>query len=129
MLMIVRQMNPTLFTHFTEILKTEIDALQRRFGVRVHEWREAIDDYDETAALVAALDLVISVQTAVVHLAGALGKRAWVLVPVVAEWRYLESGETMPWYPSVRLFRQRQAGQWQPALAQVAEELARLARS
>lgn len=107
----------------------EIEAVRRSAGVTVHEWRDAIDDYDETAALVSALDLVISVQTAVVHLAGALGTRAWVLVPAVAEWRYLESGETMPWYPSVRLFRQRQAGQWQPVVAEVAAELARQVRN
>ena len=104
----------------------EIEALLRSAGVRVHHWQEAIDDYDETAALVTALDLVISVQTAVVHLAGALGKPAWVLVPAVAEWRYLQSGDSMPWYPSLRLFRQQQAGQWQPVIAEVAVELARL---
>jgi hypothetical protein len=72
-------------------------------------WSAAIDHYDETAALVTALDLVISVQTAVVHLAGALGKPAWVLVPAVPEWRYLKSGDSMPWYSSLRLFRQWQA--------------------
>ena len=106
--------------------RAEIEALLQSAGVRVHHWQEAIDDYDETAALVGALDLVISVQTAVVHLAGALGKPAWVLVPSVPEWRYLQSGDAMPWYPSVRLFRQQQAGQWQPVIAEVAVELARL---
>ena len=103
----------------------EIKALLQSAGVRVHNWQEAIDDYDETAALVTSLDLVISVQTAVVHLAGALGKPAWVLVPAVAEWRYLQSGDTMPWYSSVRLFRQREAGQWQPVVTEIAAELAR----
>jgi Flp pilus assembly protein TadD len=107
--------------------RAEIEALLQSAGVRVHHWQEAIDDYDETAALVGALDRVISVQTAVVHLAGALGKPAWVMVPAVPEWRYLQSGDAMPWYPSVRLFRQQRADQWQPVIAEVAAELAQLA--
>ncbi|HEV2008360.1 MAG TPA: tetratricopeptide repeat-containing glycosyltransferase family protein [Burkholderiales bacterium] len=107
----------------------EIEALLQASGVRVHHWQEAIDDYDETAALVSALDLVISVQTAVVHLAGALGKPVWVMVPAVAEWRYLQSGETMPWYPSVRLFRQSRADDWGPVIDSVAAELGQLAPS
>jgi tetratricopeptide (TPR) repeat protein len=105
--------------------RAEIEALLQSAGMRVHHWQEAIDDYDETAALVGALDLVISVQTAVVHLAGALGKPAWVLVSSVPEWRFLKSGDAMPWYSSVRLFRQQQAGQWQPVVTEIAAELAR----
>jgi ADP-heptose:LPS heptosyltransferase len=80
--------------------------------VHVHHWPEAIADYDKTAALVSALDLVISVTTSVVHLAGALGQRVWVLAPAYPEWRYLLYGNTMPWYPSARLFRQPQPGDW-----------------
>jgi Flp pilus assembly protein TadD len=99
---------------------------QQRFGI--HEWREAIESYAETAALVAALDLVISVQTALVHLTGALGKPAWVMLRGISEWRYLEHGETMPWYPSVRLMRQQQPGDWQPVIAQIARDLAQWTR-
>lgn len=79
-------------------------------GLPIHHWRHATqsDDYDDTAALVAELDLVVSVTTSVVHLAGALGKDCWVLVPEVAQWRY--NGPDMPWYRSVRLFRQQ--GDW-----------------
>ena len=58
-----------------------------------------------------------------VHLAGALGKPVWVLVPALPEWRYLVEGEGMPWYPSVRLMRRSGAGGWQPAIEQVAREL------
>ena len=94
-------------------------------GVPVAWWRDAIDDYDQTAALVMALDLVISVCTAVVHLCGALGKPVWVLVPAVAEWRYLAQGEGMPWYPSARIFRQSPSESW----ASVLERVARAARS
>jgi len=59
----------------------------------------------------------------VVHLSGALGRPCWVLVPAVAEWRYLSEGERMPWYPSVRLFRQTQLGDWGPVITRVAAEL------
>ncbi len=100
----------------------EIDALRVAHGRQVHHWREAAD-YDETAALVVALDLVVSVCTAVVHLAGALGKPVWVMAPSSPEWRYLQHGEHMPWYPTARVFRQQQAGDWLPVVASVAAEL------
>jgi len=101
----------------------EIGALASGHGIDVHTWPEAIDNYDETAALITALDLVISVQTSMVHLAGALGKPVWAMLPAVSEWRYLEAGETMPWYRSVRLLRQQQSGDWQSVVARVAREL------
>lgn len=85
----------------------------RSMGVEVVHWDDALSDYDETAALVCALDLTVSVCTAVIHLCGALGRPALVLVPKVAEWRYLHSGEKMPWYPSVTLIRQEVTGEWQ----------------
>jgi Flp pilus assembly protein TadD len=105
----------------------EIEALRQTVGVDVHHWQDAIDDYDETAALVAALDLVISVQTAIVHLAGALGKTTWALITAVPEWRYGLEGPSMPWYPAVTLIRQTDPDQWDGVLAAVREGL--LARS
>lgn len=102
----------------------EAAAMRAAGDMRLACWGEAIDNYDETAALVAALDLVISVQTAVVHLAGALGKEAWALIPAVPEWRYGASGTSMPWYPSVRLVRQAQAGDWGSVLDRVTTDLA-----
>ena len=62
-------------------------------------WQDAIEDYDETAALVCALDLAISVCTPFIHLAGSPGKPAWILVSAVVEWRHLDRGEKLPWYP------------------------------
>lgn len=102
----------------------EIESACQKSRLKLHHWPEAIEDYDETAALVSALDLVISVQTAVVHLAGALGKAVWVLVSARPEWRYGSSGDTMPWYPSARLFRQGGDRRWQPVVEKVATELA-----
>jgi tetratricopeptide (TPR) repeat protein len=95
-------------------------------GRLIEYFPEAIADYDETAALVAALDLVISVCTAVIHLGGALGTPVWVMAPQVPEWRYGIRGESMPWYPGNRVLRQSAPGDWNGVIAQVAAELARL---
>jgi hypothetical protein len=95
-------------------------------GIQLHHWQQAVDDLDETAALISALDLVISVTTTVVHLAGALGRPVWILTPANPEWRYLAHGETMPWYPSARLIRQRSPGEWQSVFADVLSKLASL---
>ncbi len=109
--------------------KLEVAALDREHGVTLHHWPQAIDDYDETAALVSALDLVISVQTAIVHLSGALGMPTWVMIAAAPEWRYLDRGETMPWYPSVRVWRQQTLGHWQGVIDHVTAELRRIAKS
>jgi hypothetical protein len=89
----------------------------------IHHWQEAIDDYDETAALVCALDKVLTVCTAIVHLTGSLGRPALVMVPFGSDWRYGASGERMHWYPSVRLVRQRRMGDWRDVLEEVAASL------
>jgi Tfp pilus assembly protein PilF len=107
----------------------EINRVTAEGAVQLQRYPAALDDYDETAALAGALDLVISVQTTVIHLAGALGKPAWVLAPAVAEWRYGNTGETMPWYPAVRVFRQSLADEWAAVIDRAAAELAALASS
>lgn len=103
----------------------ELSRLDNQHGVKVHHWREAIEDYDENAALVSALDLVISVCTAVIHLGGALGRPVWVMVPSAPEWRYQNAGEEMPWYPSVRLFRQLAPGNWGGVIDRIKNQLSR----
>lgn len=101
----------------------EILALQRDYGIIVHHWKHAVqtEDYDDTAALVAELDLVISVTTGVIHLSGALGQRCWVMAPKAPRWFYGISGTTMPWYSSVTLYRQKY--KWVELIAQVATDL------
>jgi len=84
-----------------------------------------LDDFEDLAGLVANLDVVVSVQTALVHLTGALGQTCLTLVPHDPEWRYGAHGETMPWYASVRLFRQQAPGAWAPAIERVVEALRR----
>jgi hypothetical protein len=80
-------------------------------------------DFAETAAVIANLDLVISVDTAVAHLAGALARPVWLLLPYVPEWRWLLDRDDSPWYPTMRLFRQRTAGDWEGLVEELAEVL------
>ena len=82
-----------------------------------------IEDFADTAALVSQLDLVIAVDTAVAHLAGALGKPVWVLLPFAPDWRWMLGREDSPWYPTMRLFRQQRAMEWEPVIARVRKEL------
>lgn len=103
----------------------EVARFTAETGIPVAHWPEAIQDYDETAALCAALDLTVSVCTSIIHLNGALGRPVWILVPSVPEWRYGFAGEHMPWYPSARLFRQDDRGTWTPVVERVVAELAR----
>ncbi|MEQ9574478.1 MAG: glycosyltransferase family 9 protein, partial [Rhodospirillales bacterium] len=85
-----------------------------------------LGDFADTAAVVAGLDLVISADTAVLHLAGALGQPAWGLLPFVPDWRWGMSGETTPWYDSLRLYRQPALGDWSSVVARIAADLGRL---
>lgn len=87
----------------------------------------ALRDFSETAALVDALDLVITVDTSVAHLAGALGRPVWILLPWVPDWRWMLEGERTPWYPTARLYRQPGPGDWGSVLARVRADLGTLA--
>jgi ADP-heptose:LPS heptosyltransferase len=88
------------------------------------DWTDELHDFADTAALVEALDLVISVDTSVAHLAGALGKSVWLLNRFDTCWRWLLEREDTPWYPTMRIFRQPIAGDWGSVIRRVAEELA-----
>lgn len=114
---------------YTRDAPGELAELRGNHGIEVPHWQEAIDDYGETAALVGALDLTVSVCTSLVHLCGALGRPAWVLTPIGPEWRYGIAGESMVWYPSVRLFRQAAYADWPPVVDRVAAEVAALRRN
>jgi lipoprotein NlpI len=92
-------------------------------GMVLHDWSEELSDYADTAALVDALDLVISVDTSVAHLAGGLGKPVWVLNRYDQCWRWLRNRTDSPWYPTARLFQQRSPGDWAGVLRAVADAL------
>ena len=102
----------------------ELTAVQQTAGIKVWHWQDAIDDFDHTAALVSQLDLVISVCTTVVHLAGALNVPTWVMTPATPEWRYLNQGTHMPWYGSVLLFRQTTPNDWTKVISTIQNRLA-----
>jgi tetratricopeptide (TPR) repeat protein len=86
---------------------------------------EELRDFTDTAALIEALDLVIAVDTSVAHLAGALGKPTWILLPFSPDWRWLTGRDDSPWYPSARLFRQTSTGDWADVVRRVGEALRR----
>lgn len=99
----------------------DLSALRRTAPIA--DWTEELSDFADTAALISALDLVITVDTSVAHLAGALAKPVWLLLPFAPDWRWLMARENSPWYPSARLFRQAKAGDWPSVLARVAATL------
>ncbi len=112
--------------HFEYVsLQSEVREVDRKTlhdsAIRHYEGR--IEDFSDTAALCDLMDLVISVDTSVAHLAGALGKTTWVLLPYMPDWRWLLDREDSPWYRSVKLYRQPHYGQWEPVLRRVAMEL------
>ena len=92
-------------------------------GMELVDWTQELKDFADTAALIANLDLVIAVDTAVVHLAGAMGKPVWTLLPFVSDWRWLLERQDSPWYPSMRLFRQPRIGDWDGVITRVVEAL------
>jgi ADP-heptose:LPS heptosyltransferase len=93
------------------------------------DWTKELGDFAETAGLVENLDLVISVDTSVAHLAGAMGKRVWVLLPFVPDWRWMLGRDDSLWYPTMRLFRQTKIGDWGEVVGRVRTELERVAVS
>lgn len=92
---------------------------------KVFVWDGSSGDNDlaETAALIAGLDLVITTDTSIAHLAGAMDKPVWILLPHLSDWRWMEETETTPWYPSARLFRQRTPGDWAGVVERAIGEL------
>jgi hypothetical protein len=95
-------------------------------SVFVWDGSSADKDLAETAAMLATLDLVITTDTCIAHLAGAMAKPVWILLPHLSDWRWIEQIETSPWYPTARLFRQRSPGDWAGVLERVAGELGEL---
>ena len=91
--------------------------------MRVVDRTAELEDFADTAALMAHLDLVISVDTAVAHLAGALGRPVWLLNRFDSDWRWLLERDDSPWYPSMRIFRQTRPGDWSDVVVRVGSAL------
>jgi tetratricopeptide (TPR) repeat protein len=105
----------------------QVGTAEAAGDARLTDLAPRLRDFAATAAAVSALDLVIAVDTAVAHLAGALGKPVWTLIAEANDWRWLHGRADTPWYPSMRLFRQQRGRNWQPPVAQMAAALAKLA--
>ena len=102
------------------------DPARAGVGNSIADLSPLMDDFASTAALIQQLDLVITIDTSVAHLAGALGKPTWLLLSAAADWRWLLGRDDSPWYPSIRLFRQTKLGDWSDPLVRLREELARM---
>jgi ADP-heptose:LPS heptosyltransferase len=101
------------------------DAIVLKGRSDVIHFGEELKDFADTAALAANLDLVIAVDTSVAHLAGALAKPVWVLLPFIPDWRWLLDRNDSPWYPTARLFRQPEFGDWGSVIEALRHELMR----
>jgi Flp pilus assembly protein TadD len=108
--------------------KTAGQLLNLPAGMPLIDWTKELKDFAETAALIANLDLVISVDTAVAHLAGAMGKPVWTMLPFAPDWRWLLDRDDSPWYPTMRLFRQHKPGDWSQPIEQITQALRKLVK-
>jgi hypothetical protein len=117
---------PAEFQYFclqTQVREADAEALDASESVFSFD-PDALD-FAGTAALCECMDLVLTVDTSLAHLGGALGQRTWTLLPFTPDWRWLRSGEKTPWYPSMTLYRQKNAGAWEEVFARVAADLRR----
>ncbi len=128
-----RSLDPALLAPLFAIDGVQLVSLQKaprpgdldviaRLG-RLEDWTAELDDFADTAALISALDLVITVDTSAAHLAGALAKPFWVMLPHVPDWRWLLAREDSPWYPTARLFRQTRLDDWEGVIQRVGTAL------
>lgn len=104
-----------------EVRTSDLDVLKTLPLVHLHQ--DELNDFSDTAALIDQMDLVISVDTSVAHLAGALGKPLWVLLPRIPDWRWMLDRRDSPWYPSATLYRQPALGDWESVMLEMAENI------
>jgi hypothetical protein len=116
----------TLVSLQKEVRDSDREALAT--GEPIHPLGEEFEDFLDTAAVIEQLDVVVTVDTAIAHLSGALGKPTWILLPFAPDWRWMLDREDSPWYPTARLFRQPRPGDWESALQRVGQELLRFVK-
>jgi hypothetical protein len=132
-----RHLSLTDFAPLSRIQDVAFFSLQKGEAAReiagaalpMTNWTGELNDFADTAALIENLDLVITVDTSIAHLSGAMGKPTWVILKIAPDWRWMHNRPDTPWYPTARLFRQQTAGDWRAPVEQVASELRVLAAS
>jgi tetratricopeptide (TPR) repeat protein len=118
---------PLFDLHGVQFVSLQKDGPMAPGAFALTDWMDEMADFADTASLIAGLDLVISVDTAVAHLAAALGRPVWLLDRFDCCWRWLAGRRDSPWYPTLRFYRQPQPGDWESVIAEVAGDLGRLA--
>jgi hypothetical protein len=116
-------LRPLMQTRDVNWISLQKNAAATTSEFPITDWTTDLHDFADTAALIDNLDLVISVDTSVAHLAGAMGKKTWILLAHPPDWRWMLDRRDSPWYPSARLFRQKTRGDWTSAIAAVAQSL------
>jgi len=129
-----RSIPPTLLAPLATVPNVWFCSVQKKIDgqkydpvpIPMADWTDELYDLADTAALIDNLDLIVTIDTSVAHLAGAMGKRTWVLLKNVPDWRWMLDRADSPWYPTMRLFRQPRPGEWSEPIAQVMEALKNL---
>lgn len=114
---------PNIHWHSLQVGDAAQPLARPDFASQIVDLGSRFEHFEDTAEAIRELDLVLSVDTAVAHLAGAMGKTVWLLLPFEAEWRWMTAREDSPWYPTMRLFRQSSPGNWKELLERVARAL------
>ena len=115
---------PPCFEYFSlqkEVRDIDKDLLAQHSEIKY--FGDELEDFSDTAALCEFMDVIISVDTSVAHLAGALGRPTWILIPFSPDWRWLLDRDDSPWYPSVKLYRQEKIHNWESVLERVRADL------
>jgi hypothetical protein len=133
-----RSLSVQYFARLADLPKVRLYSLQFGAGREqlaklttssaIVDFGERLGDFNSTAALIRNLDLVITCDSVPAHLAGGLGTPVWVALPRVADWRWLLDRGDSPWYPTMRLYRQRRRGDWAEVFARIASDLSKLVR-
>ncbi|BBD58579.1 TPR repeat-containing protein [Nostoc sp. HK-01] len=114
---------PAVEFYSLQVGKSSQDLAQLPADIKIQDLSSYLHNFNDTAAAITQLDLVLTIDTSVAHLAGALGKPTWVVLPFIPDWRWLLHRDDSPWYPTMRLFRQESVGDWSGVFAKVGQKI------